>query len=183
MIHETCSVDLAKPSLDQLLQLLKRVPASMKRWRWDNAEGKKGNCVKWQIADEYHVQDLLWVMLAPLFPDLEDEENLPSLGHKHPRADLGIPSLHLIIEAKFIHKGGQAEFAKITEEIAADATLYRTAGSMYDRIIAFMWDDSCSIEQHHELEQGLLKMQGIIGAVVVSRPAKMKKERTDGTLA
>jgi hypothetical protein len=110
-----------------------------------------------------------------LFTDLEDEENLPSVGHKHPRCDLGIPSLHLIIEVKFLHKGSQKEFAKITEDIAADHTLYLRTGSLYDKIIAFVWDDSCSIEHHAELKQGLTQMPGIVGAVIMPRPAKMKR--------
>jgi hypothetical protein len=139
---------------------------SMKRWRWDDK-------IRWKIENEYHVQDLLWIILAPLFADLEDEENLPSLGHKHPRCDLGIPSLHLIIEVKFIRKGTQSHFARITEEIAADHTLYTTAGSNYNKIVAFVWDDSRSSEQHFELKQGLQKMPGIVGTVIVSRPAKM----------
>ena len=174
VIHEASSIDMSRPTVEQVLQVLERVPSSMKRWRWSQRGAKGGNQIRWRIENEYHVQDLLWVILSPLFPDLEDEENLPSLGHKHPRCDLGIPSLHLIIEVKFVHKGTQSEFAKLTEEIAADHTLYRRAGSLYDKIIVFVWDNSCSVEQHAELKQGLTQMAGIVGAVIMSRPAKMK---------
>lgn len=153
-------------TIEDVCRLLERVPNSMKRWRWD---GK----IHWDIENEYHVQDLLWIILAPLIPDLEDEENLPSLGHKHPRYDLGIPSLHLIVEVKFVRQGTQRSFGKITEEIAADHTLYTTAGSNYNKIVAFVWDDSRSTEHHFELKQGLQKMPGVVGTIVVSRPAKM----------
>lgn len=167
--YETSLLTKERLTVEDVCQLLERVQVSMKRWRWDEN-------TKWTITNEYHVQDLLWVILAPLFPDLEDEENLPSLGHKHPRYDLGIPSLHLIVEVKFIRRGSQASFAKIIEEIAADHSLYISSGSRYKKIIAFVWDDSASTEQHGELKQGLLKMPGIAGAVIVARPAKMAKQ-------
>jgi hypothetical protein len=167
--YETSLLTKERLTVEDVFHLLERVQVSLKRWRWDEK-------VRWVIDNEYHVQDLLWVILAPLFPDLEDEENLPSLGHKHPRYDLGIPSLHLIIEAKFIRRGTQSAFATITEEIAADHSLYTSVGSQYDKIIVFIWDDSCSTEQHGELKQGLLKMPRIVGAVIVARPAKMARK-------
>lgn len=174
--HDASLLAEGKPTLEQVVGILQRIPAAMKRWRWDNADGARGKAVRWEIENEYHVQDLLWVVLAPLFPDIEDEENLPSVGHKHPRCDLGIPSLHTIVEVKFIRRGTPRAFAQVTEEIAADHSLYRRAGSNYDKIVAFIWDDSCATEQHEELKQGLRMMPGIVGAVIVARPAKMARE-------
>ena len=176
MSHDASLLAEGKPTLEQVVAILQRTAAAMKRWRWDSVNGPRGKAVRWEIENEYHVQDLLWVMLSPLFPDLEDEENLPSVGHKHPRCDLGIPSLHTIIEVKFVRKGTSSAFAQVTEEIAADHSLYRRAGSNYDKMIVFVWDDSCSTEQHDELRQGMMQMPGIVEAVVVARPAKMAKE-------
>ena len=122
IVQQACTMDFSRPTAEQVASLLRRVPASMKRWCWEKVQPRKGERITWQINNEYHVQDLLWIVLAPLFADLEDEENLPSVGHKHPRCDIGIPSLHLIVEAKFIRDGGQAEFAKMAEQIAADVT-------------------------------------------------------------
>jgi hypothetical protein len=173
--EQACRIDLSRPTIEQVLGLLDQVPASMKRWRWDAKPDKKGRQTRWAIDNEYHVQDLLWVILAPLFPDLEDEENLPSLGQKHPRCDLCIPSLRLVIEIKFVYSGGHASFAGIVEQVAADAGLYLTPTSGYDRIIAFVWDDTRSTEQHSELKQGLAKINGVLGSVVVSRPGKMER--------
>jgi hypothetical protein len=175
LVHETCILNVGRPTAGDVLHALERVPASMRRWRWDEKSSSKAPLVRWSIDNEYHVQDLLWVILAPLFPDLEDEENLPSLGHKHPRCDIGIPSLHLIIEVKFLRQGTQGEFAKMTEELAADHTLYLRSGSSYSTIIAFLWDDSCSVEHHEELKQALRQMPGVLGTVIMSRPAKMKR--------
>jgi hypothetical protein len=173
VIKEACDVNLSHAAVEDLLRILERVPAALKRWRWDTEPIRGRPPVQWQIDDEYHVQDLLWIILAPVFPDLEDEENLPSVGHKHPRYDLGVPSLHTIVEVKFIRR--KADFAKVTEEIAADHTLYLRAGSSYNKIVAFIWDDSASSDQHAELRQAFAKMPGIAGSIIVARPARMKK--------
>jgi hypothetical protein len=173
---QVCRVDLSRPTVEQVLRLLEQVPASMRRWRWDAKIGKKGRCAQWNIDNEYHVQDVLWVILAPIFCDLEDEENLPSLGPKHPRCDLCIPSLRLIIEVKFVSSRRHANLAEVVEQVAADAGLYLTPNSGHDKIIAFVWDDTRSTEEHPELRQGLNKINGVVGAVVVSRPAKMGRE-------
>jgi hypothetical protein len=153
----------------------------MRRWTWEDkprTAGTKSVPVCWHVFNEYHVQNLLWAILAPVFPDLEDEENLPSFGQKHPRFDLGVPSLRTIVEVKFARAGYPSAFASIIGEAAEDASLYRSANSGYDKIILFVWDDSRSSEQHAELKQGLLKIEGIVGAVVVSRPGKMTRTET-----
>jgi len=41
----------------------------------------------------------LWLILRCYFPDVVDEHTLPKLGHSTYRADFGIRSLKLIIEA------------------------------------------------------------------------------------
>lgn len=171
-------IDLARPNTEQVLALLERMPAALKRWTWETSHRtgkKKGVPIRWTVENEYHVQNILWLLLSPVFPDLEDEENLPSLGHKHPRYDLGIPSLRLIIEVKYVRKGSQGDFAQVINEVAADASLYRTPNSGYDKLIAFVWDDSRITEQHSELIQGLKRVGGVVGAVVVARPGKMGK--------
>jgi hypothetical protein len=173
VVMDVCNMNLASPSVEDVIGILERVPAALKRWRWDEGPVRGKPPVQWQINDEYHVQDLLWLILAPIFPELEDEESLPSLGHKHPRYDLGIPSLHLIIEVKFIRRA--TDFGKVTEEIAADHTLYLQDCSAYNKIVAFVWDDSSSIDQHEELRQALGKMRGIAGSVIIPRSARFRK--------
>jgi hypothetical protein len=161
-----------------VVEILEGVRRSLRRWTWEQKPRTRGSgVVRWAIDNEYHVQDLLWVVLAPIFPDLEDEENLPSLGQKHPRADLGIPSLNLIVEAKFVYDGSSREFANIIEQVAADASLYVTSSSAYRHVIPFVWDDSGHVEQHAELMQGLVKIPSVAGAVVVTRPGKMRHDR------
>lgn len=159
-----------------LVELLSGLARSLRRWTYETQpRTPRSPIARWDVENEYHVQNLLWSVLAPVLPDLEDEENLPSIGHKKPRADLGVPSLRTIIEVKFLRSSGQAAYAKLTEEIAADASLYLSKPSPYDSIVAFVWDDAAETEQHLELQAGLQSIKGIASAVIVPRPAKMRR--------
>lgn len=156
-------------------RLLSRVSHSLRRWAWDEAPRTlRSAAARWEVENEYHVQDLLWVILAPVFPDLDDEEWLRSLGQHHPRADLAIPSLRVIVEVKFLRKGKSA-FSKVIQEVAADAGTYLRDGSGFDTIVAFVWDDEARTEEHEELRRGLMQIRGVADAVVVSRPSKMTR--------
>jgi len=116
----------------------------------------------------------LWALLAPIFPDLDDEQYLAKIGQKNPRADLYIPSMKLIIEAKFLRPGDRMQ--KIIDEISSDASLYNAMGNDCAGIIPFIWDDSARSQEHDYLRQGLKKLPGIIDAVVVSRPSDWDRE-------
>jgi hypothetical protein len=169
-------IALSTPTRRDLLALLQAVGRGMKRWTFEHTKRTANSEIaRWDIENEYHVQNLLWAVLAPVFPYLEDEENLPSIGHKKPRADLGIPSLRTIIEVKFLRGRGQRALADITEEIAADASLYLSRTADYDNIIAFVWDDAAQTEQHHELRQGIETINGVTAAVILPRPSSMQK--------
>lgn len=169
------TVDFAKPAISQVVQLLKGLSAALKRWPWEEAPKTKRKDVsaqRWDVQHEYHVQSLAWAVLRPVFPSLEDEENLPSLGHKHPRADLALPGLRLIVEVKYLKEATQSARAKVIEEVAADTGIYLTDDSGYDTIIALIWDATRSSNHHAELEAGMRKIRGIADVVIVSRPGE-----------
>jgi hypothetical protein len=156
-----------------VLHVLEGVQRSFKRWSWETAPRTPRSAVaRWEIENEYHVQNLLWAILAPLFPDLNDEETLPPVGQKSPRVDLSIQSLHTVVEVKFMRP--TTPFQNVIEEIAADASLY-TTDHRWTSIIPFVWDDARRIEEHQKLVAGLKQLPGVIGAVVVSRPGKMER--------
>jgi hypothetical protein len=168
-------INLGAATRNDLVRLLQNVSRAMKRWTFEKAKRTpRSEITKWQIENEYHVQNLLWAVLAPVFPDLEDEENLPSVGHLHPRADLGIPSLRTIVEVKFLRRRGQSGFTGIIEEVAADTSLYLSRTAEYDNIVAFVWDHLAQTEQHHELKSGLERIRGISAAVILPRPSSMQ---------
>lgn len=170
----TTSADVAR--------LLSGIKRSLRRWSWDEfPRTPKSAAAQWDVENEYHVQDMLWVVLAPVFPDLDDEEWLKSLGQHHPRADLAIPSLRVIVEVKFLRKGKGA-FSKVIQEVAADSGTYLQDGSGYNSIVAFVWDDEARTEEHDELRRGLMQIRGVEDAIIVSRPSKMMRlpDEADG---
>ncbi len=178
VVARSSHVRIATPGFDDLLLALRGVPRAMKHWTFETKpRTPRSEIAVWHVENEYHVQALLWTILAPIFPDLEDEENLPSVGHKRPRVDLAVPSIRTLIEVKYMRGGAQSDFAKVIDEVAADASLYLSTTTAFDKIIAFVWDDSAHSEQHHELQSGLEKINGIAAAVVVSRPGRMGPRR------
>lgn len=126
---------------------------------------------------EYHVQNLLWALLAPIFPDLDDEQYLAKIGHKSPRADFYIPSMRIVIEAKFLRPEDRMQ--KIIDEISSDTGLYSAMGNDCAGIIPVVWDDGARSHEHDYLRQGLRKLPNVVDAIVVSRPSAW----TDGGAA
>ncbi|ABK18162.1 hypothetical protein Sfum_2482 [Syntrophobacter fumaroxidans MPOB] len=154
----------------ELVHLLERVPAGLRKWTWEiRPRTARAPLRQWHIDHEYHVQNLLCALLAPIFPDLDDEQYLTKIGQKSPRADLYIPSMKFIVETKFIRTGDKMQ--KVIDEISADASLYNAMGNECAGIIPFIWDDSARSQEHDYLRQGLRKLPGIIDAVIVSRPS------------
>jgi REase_DpnII-MboI len=156
-------------SAQSLVQLLERVPAGLRKWTWEKTPRTSAAPARqWHIDHEYHVQNLLWFTLAPLLPDLDDEQYLAKIAQKSPRADLYIPSMKLVIEAKFLRPTDKMQ--KIIDQISSDASLYGAMGNDCAGIVPFIWDDSARSQEHDYLRQGLKKLPGILDAVVVSRP-------------
>ena len=110
-------------------------------------------------------------VLAPLFSDIESEDYSAKVGFTQPRADLVIPSLKLIIEAKFARATDSLK--EIQRQLAQDAAMYFPQGGQYDRMIAFVWDNAARTEEHATLIQGLERLERIAGVIVLSRPSKM----------
>jgi hypothetical protein len=172
-VQRTAPVAISgRATVADLVELLRRFPAGLRRWPWETkARVQGGEARKWHIDHEYHVQDLLYFLLVPIFPDLKDEEYFTSLGQKQPRTDLYLPSLKLIVEVKFLRQ--RDRITKILDEVASDAGLYLPVGSNYAGIVAFIWDDSRRTEEHALLRDGLQKIRGVVGAVIVPRPGMM----------
>jgi len=95
-------------TIAQVSELLCHIPFALRRWTWESkprTSRKEARARQWHIDNEYHVQNLLWAILAPIFPDLKDEDYSQGVGQMHPRMDLCIPSLHLIIEVNCLYLG------------------------------------------------------------------------------
>lgn len=153
-------------------ELLRAVPRALQQWPWEaKAKTSKSQLAKWQIDNEYHVQALLWVMLAPVFPDLRREEYAPQVGPIQPRVDFGIPSLRLLIEVKFARTRSALKDA--VNEIAQDASNYFTTATGYDQLLVFLWDNAAHSEDHALIIEGMRKFDRVVDAIVISRPGHM----------
>ncbi|MCU4435809.1 hypothetical protein KTH93_10040 [Acinetobacter bereziniae] len=159
---------------DDLIGFLEHIPVGLKRWTWEVEGRTKGAApIKWQVENEYHVQNLLYILLAPIFNDIADEVNLQPVGQKNPRIDLYLPSLHTIIEVKY-RKDNKKSFSKLIGEIAEDASLYRADTKYKDAyIISFLWDRTRATQEHFKFKEGILKLGGIDGCVVINAPSTM----------
>lgn len=165
-------IDLKAPRLEHVGALLRRLPAGLRRWTWD-LQKKTPNSTpqKWAVENEYHFQNLLCAVLAPVFPDLRDEEWLSSVGQKKPRADLVLPSLHLVIEVKYWRVNVASQ--ELISQIAEDVSLYLKHGSPYKKVLPVIWDQGRRTEQYDLLITGLSEVRDVVTPVLVPQPAFM----------
>lgn len=160
---------------EDLYGYLKRIPNGLNCWTWGNTERKHGDKpIKWYINNEYHVQNLLAVLLMPVFPRLNKELNIGQVGHKNPRADLFIPELNTIIEVKY-RKDVKRSFSQLTDELASDRSLYKAKGSGYEnsKLIAFLWDSTATTEEYEKFRQGILKID-YDECIIIPAPSFMR---------
>ena len=156
-----------------VVAVLQNFEAAMKRWRWDSDELQKP--VRWPVTQEREVQDVLWLILRSYFPDVVDEDTLPKLGHSTYRADFGIGSLKLIIEAKFATS--KEDFKKIEKEVQEDCIPY-LRDLRYESLVVFIYDDSSSVQEHDTTRRALLEVPGVVDVVIVSRPSQLPPKQT-----
>jgi hypothetical protein len=173
-VQRAMDFDIAALTVTDVATVLHRVPSVFQRWTWEDKPrtsklGAKPR--RWHIENEYHFQSLLYAVLKPLIPALEEEQYLPPTGTYQPRADLCILALELVIEVKFWYHGKSVK--ELTEEIAADLTLYLRKDSPYRTVIAAIWDDGARTEEQAELKRGLKGLTGLSDVVIVNRPSSM----------
>jgi hypothetical protein len=165
-------VDLRAPSLEDVGLLLRRLSSGLRRWTWeDQKKTPNSTAQKWAVENEYHFQNLLCAVLAPVFPDLRDEEWLASVGQKKPRADLVVPSLHLVIEVKYWREKSAPQ--DLISQIGEDVSLYLKSGSPYRKVLPIIWDQGRRTEQYDLLTTGLSEIRDVVSPVVIPQPAFM----------
>ncbi len=161
-------------SQQDIITFLERLPAGLKRWTWeDQARTRNSRAVKWIVENEYHVQNLLYVMLGAIFPDVSDEIHTAPVGQKNPRIDLYLPSIDTVIEVKY-KKDTKKSFQDLIGEVAEDDSLYRSDPKFKkSKLIVFLWDQTRATEEHTKFKEGVTKLSGIDGCIVVCSPSSM----------
>jgi hypothetical protein len=166
----TASVDDLVLSRSHVGVLLARFEDAMRQWRYDDDTHEQP--VRWPITREREVQNILWLMLRPVFDDLVDEETLRKFGHSTYRADFGIPSLGLLIEVKYARKA--ADFKAFEKEIIQDYVGYLTDNEPYRKLAVFIYDESASVQEYGTTRNALLKLPNITDVVIACRPSHVR---------
>lgn len=175
----TLAAESLIPTVSDTSRLLRSVEHSFKRWKWED-KPRQGAvyAAQWLIDNEYDVQSLLWAVLYPVYgANLVDESYLPNWGQTQPRTDLGIQSLKLIIEVKFIRE--PRDFNEIEGQIGNDLGLYFKDTDLYDRMIVFAYDDSDSHQpqRYDSLRNALLKRDRVEDVIIIRRPGMIPARR------
>ena len=166
------NIELRSPSVDDVITLLRALPNGLLRWTWEEkAKTTKSQAQKWHIDHEYHFQNLLWLILGSIFPDAKSEEYKEAVGSVHPRLDIVIPTLKLIVEVKYWRATESS--SEMIRQIAEDASLYLTANAPYSAIIAVIWDQARRTEQHKLLTSGLEEIKGVRAGIIIPQPSFM----------
>jgi hypothetical protein len=158
------SIDQTIVSSDQVVRLLNNFESAMRRW-----PNKKGH--EWRIINEKDIQSILWLILRSIFDDVTDEEPFSRIGHKFSIVDFRIPSLQLLVEAKYIWKS--KDFGEIEGQIKIDSINYLHEIG-YREMIVFIYDESASVQEHQLTISALERIKGVRKVIIASRPSHLK---------
>lgn len=116
---------------------------------------------EFEINDEYDVQDLLYIMLKPLFPKMTDEEPTPKVGPKFNKIDLILRKEGLMIEVKMI-KDSDTDEKKFVEQLKNDIQSYYRYGFLKDLLI-FVYDPQNKTKDSQNFYElnGVQEIQGV----------------------
>jgi hypothetical protein len=149
-------------SVSDVRRILTNFESALKRW---SSEDRK----KWSIDNEKDVQSILFLILRSYFDDLIYEDPTSKFGHGYSLEDFKIPSLNLLIEAKYVRS--IKEFLKIENEIKQDIINYLVDNKNY-KLIVFIYDDSSSVQDHQITIDSLKKIFGMEDVIIASRPSQ-----------
>jgi len=121
-------------SLSLIKEILSNFPNSITKVTKNRRKGHS----PFEINDEYDVQDLIYLMLKPIFNDLKEEEYTPKTGGKSTRIDLVIPSENIAVETKMI-KTDDTNEDKFIREIKEDIQSYYKYTNL-KWLIVFVYD-------------------------------------------
>ena len=115
-------------------QVLKEFGNSVKKITQNRRKGHD----LFKISDEYDVQDLLYVILKPLFPKLIDEDPNQKVGGVSNKIDLIIREEKILVEVKMIKDSDNNE-KKFIEELKIDFESYHSNPHL-EFLFAFIYD-------------------------------------------
>ncbi|RSC93708.1 PD-(D/E)XK nuclease domain-containing protein [Tenacibaculum singaporense] len=93
---------------------------------------------EFEIKDEYDVQDLLYVILKSIFPNMRDEDPIPKVGSKSTKIDLILREEKILIEVKMIKEKDSNE-THFIEQLKVDFESYHKCVWL-DKLFCFVYD-------------------------------------------
>lgn len=109
------------------------------------------------VDSESVVQDLLYIMLKPLFPELTFEDPSPKGAASYPIKDFYFPSIKLILEAKFV--GSRDDVKKVEKQLADDIWKY-SANPDCEELIFFIFDRNFLIADRQNFSKKMSRESG-----------------------
>lgn len=101
-------------------------------------KGRRQGHPDFEIKDEYDVQDVLYVILKSVFPNLRDEDAIAKVGAKSTKIDLIIREEGLLVEAKMMKQSDSNE-TKFIEELKIDFESYHEC-KWLKKLFCFVYD-------------------------------------------
>jgi hypothetical protein len=100
--------------------------------------GRRLNHPDFKIEDEYDVQDILYVILKSVFPNLREEDPIPKVGGKSTKIDLIIREEKILIEVKMI-KAKDTNETHFVEQLKVDFESYHEC-KWLRKLFCFVYD-------------------------------------------
>lgn len=101
-------------------------------------KGRRQGHPDFEIKDEYDVQDVLYVILKSVFPNLRDEDAIAKVGAKSTKIDLIVREEGLLVEAKMLKQNDSNE-TKFIEELKIDFESYHEC-KWLKKLFCFVYD-------------------------------------------
>ena len=103
------------------------------------------------FKDEYDVQDILYVILKSIFPELKPEEPTPQVGGSYNRIDFCLPKEGIVLEIKMIKEkdNNEKEFIKQLKEDIQSYYVYE----YIKELICFVYDPYKKTKDKNNFEQ------------------------------
>jgi hypothetical protein len=104
------------------------------------------------IETEYDIQDIVFAILRPTFPDVRYEDWTPRVAGRSRRIDLVVPDLNVVIELKFVRDRRHGR--SVVDELHIDIETYHSHPNC-GRLLAFIFDPGNFIVDPGLLEREL----------------------------
>ncbi|MEG4225469.1 hypothetical protein QUA35_05650 [Microcoleus sp. N9_B2] len=173
------AVNLSRPSIEDVCIILNRVPGALRKSIGkEKLHPGRDQARKGYVDNEERVQNLLYFLLASIFPDCREIDNTSSVGGQgHLRTVLEIPCLRLIIYVKVMDSSNN--YQSVIQQISMDSDLYLVEGSAYSSIVVFVWDGFSRLDIHNNLTKEIKQLPGVVDAIVMSYPESITEPRAE----